>query len=694
MVASAPSRAIVMLSVLLIPGAMAHQSKVTPIQTVIQLLESLTVKVTADGKAEATTYDKFACFCKQQVDDKLYAIETSTKLIEDMDAKIDDLDSKASALAGEISGLKLSISTDEGSKKAEIESRAAENAKYLTDKGNLANGMAAVENAIAVLSEAKGSLVDAKLTGSLVQKVRPVFAKFAPGQLALLDHLSGQPGDAAKYQYQGNALLQTLADILASFKRTMKEMDITEFEAKKASDSKIVGLTNKIAFETTDKEEKEALEASTREELAATQAERDAEDKAKSADSDFLGVVKDECEKKAEQWDKRSLMRADELKALNDATVELKTGALENFNANKKLVDLQQVTVKPKTKAVSLLQLSKVRPHGQDAGNAVDKVQAFLATTAGRLSSSVLNSAALKVLVSKDHFVKVRALIKDLVAKLQADAFAEQSHKDYCDTNMAREISNRDIATAQIETATANIDKLEADNAKLKAEIATLKEEIANLRKALAARTALRNDESAENTVTETMSEEGQAAVEKAIQILTDFYDNAKTALLQKDGYVPPDADRSGKSIRDYQDEIFTTTYRGAQTESQGIIGILQTIQSDFTRTNDVTKASEKQASEDYDTYKSETEADIKAKEDDIEAKEGDITSNDSSLITEKENLKTATALKDGALASLAELKKACVDGEETYDERVKKRQEEIAALKQALDILIAWDKA
>mmetsp|Transcript_153478 Transcript_153478/g.270859 ORF Transcript_153478/g.270859 Transcript_153478/m.270859 type:complete len:695 (-) Transcript_153478:63-2147(-) len=694
MAISTPSCAIVMLSLLLVPGAMAHQSKVTPIQTVIELLESLTVKVTEDGKAEATTYDKFACFCKQQVDDKLYAIETSTKLISDMDAKISDLDAKASALAGEISALKLSISADEESKKQEIQSRADENAEYLKDKGNLANGMAAVENAIAVLQEAKGSLADAKLTGSLVQKVRPVFAKFAPGQLALLDQLAGQPGSAAKYQYQGNQLLQTLADILASFKRNMKDMDIQEFEAKKASDAKVVGLTNKIAFETKDKEEKEALEAATREELAATQAERDAEDKAKSADSDFLGVVKDECEKKAEQWDKRSLMRADELKALNDATVELKTGALENFNANKKLVDLQQVTVKPKTKAVSLLQLRKVRPHGQDAGNAVDKVQAFLATTAGRLSSSVLNSAALKVLASKDHFVKVRALIKDLVAKLQADAFSEQTQKDYCDTNMARELASRDMATAQIETATANIDKLEADNAKLKAEIATLQEEIANLRKALAARTALRNDESAENGVTESMSDEGKAAVERAIQILTTYYDNAKTALVQKGGYVPPDADRSGKSIRDYQDEIFTTTYRGAQTESQGIIGILQTIQSDFTRTNDVTKASEKQASEDYDTYKSETEADIKAKEDDIEAKEGDITSNDSSLITEKENLKTATALKDGALASLAELKKACVDGEETYDERVKKRQEEIAALKQALDILIAWDKA
>jgi len=287
---------------LLSSGATASQHKVTPIQTVIQLLESLTVKVTEDGKKDAATYDKFACFCKQQADDKLYAIETSTKLIADLQATEDKLDSEVTKLNGEIAAHATSISNNEDEKKSEIESRASENEKFMEDKANLENGMAAVENAIEVLTGAKGNLVDAKLTG-FIQKVQPVLAKFAPGQLSVLAHASVQPGDAAKYQYQGNELLSILANITATFKRTLKDMELTEFEAKKASDDKVLGLTNAIAFETKEKTQKEAVEAAKSEELSSTREQKSAEDKAKTADETFLSVVREECEKKAVQWD-------------------------------------------------------------------------------------------------------------------------------------------------------------------------------------------------------------------------------------------------------------------------------------------------------------------------------------------------------------------------------------------------------
>merc|ERR1719265_577996 len=274
---------------------------------------------------------------------------------------------------------------------------------------------------------------------------------------------------------------------------------------------------------------------------------------------------------------------------------------------------------------------------------------------------------------------------------LEADARAEATQKESCDTDMALNIEARDKASAKIEAATAAIDRLESENAKLKSEIATLSAEISGLAKDLADKTTLRTEESNDNEVTETMSDEGKAAVENAIQILTAFYDGAKTALVQKSAYVPPNADRSGNTIRDYQDEIFTDTYKGAQTESHGIIGILQTILSDFDRTYDTTKENERLSEGEYQKFKSETEGDASSKKSDIDTKEGLIADNDAELVTEKENLSTATAVKDGALKTLDILKKSCVDGEETYDERVKKREEEIAALKEALDILIAW---
>ena len=44
-----------------------------------------------------------------------------------------------------------------------------------------------------------------------------------------------------------------------------------------------------------------------------------------------------------------------------------------------------------------------------------------------------------------------------------------------------------------------------------------------------------------------------------------------------------------------------------------------------------------------------------------------------------------------GALSELEKLATMCVQGEETYKERVLSREEEVAALREALQILIDW---
>ena len=43
---------------------MATASQVTPVEKVINLLEGMKTEVEKEGKAEAISYQKFACFCK------------------------------------------------------------------------------------------------------------------------------------------------------------------------------------------------------------------------------------------------------------------------------------------------------------------------------------------------------------------------------------------------------------------------------------------------------------------------------------------------------------------------------------------------------------------------------------------------------------------------------------------------------
>merc|ERR1719235_1461016 len=92
----------------------AQGTKVTPMEKVITLLKDLSAKVAAEGKKEAEQYDKYACFCKEQASDKLYAIEKSSAKIKKLDAVIEDLDGDINALNTDISELSKKISELEG----------------------------------------------------------------------------------------------------------------------------------------------------------------------------------------------------------------------------------------------------------------------------------------------------------------------------------------------------------------------------------------------------------------------------------------------------------------------------------------------------------------------------------------------------------------------------------------------------
>merc|ERR1719379_569985 len=100
----AVSRSVAYLCGLALLAGVAHSIslQVTPVEKVIELLKSLEVQIEEEGKTEAADYDKFACFCKEQADGKLYAIEKSTKKIEKLQAEIAELESQIAGLEDQI----------------------------------------------------------------------------------------------------------------------------------------------------------------------------------------------------------------------------------------------------------------------------------------------------------------------------------------------------------------------------------------------------------------------------------------------------------------------------------------------------------------------------------------------------------------------------------------------------------------
>jgi len=491
----------------------------------------------------------------------------------------------------------------------------------------------------------------------------------------------GEPGKAHAFEYQSNDIIAVLEGLKDEFLQNKKDLDETEFETNAAFERKRLGLQNEEKFATKDKNEKEEILEAKTEELHMTEDEKEKETDAKNADQAFLDTVTTECEQKAHDWDQRSSARSDELKALADALTTLEEGAANQYSANKKL----NLAQKPAT----FLQISGTSSQSLQLAATTGASQ-LLSKVAKSLHSPVLSVTAMKVKLMADHFVKVRAIIKDLISKLEDDAEAEATQKGFCDTNMAAAMSDRDTGNAQIEEAMATISKLTAEKEQLNQEIQDLKKAIAENLKALNEATELRNSEKADNEVTIETADEGKTAVELAINILKEFYDNA---FIQTGKYVPPNAGRDGLTVADKAPEVFSGDYRGSQGASKGILGLLDVILSDFERTIDTTEDAEDTAAASFATFEADTKTDNEDKEDQIDDKEGRISDIDDELVETEEDKGDATTLKENALTELKKLKPMCVEGEETYAQRVAKREKEIQALKDAQQMLDEWQK-
>merc|ERR1719335_1114994 len=274
-------------------------------------------------------------------------------------------------------------------------------------------------------------------------------------------------------------------------------------------------------------------------------------------------------------------------------------------------------------------------------------------------------------------------MIKDMIAKLEADAAAEGDQKAWCDSEMEKATSKRDENIGEMEGDLAAKTTAESKVAKLEEEIQTLLSEIAELNKALNEATQLRNKENAKTLAD---ANAGLAGVTKAMKILKDFYDNAFIQTGEK--YKPPKGDASGNTVGDLAPDTFSGDFAGNQDAASGIIGQLDVIKSDFEGTIAATKTAEDEAESEFQDYKSETETDIADKESMVDTKEGEVKTETATAFDAKADLKEHTELKSDALAELAMLKPACVDTGSDYAEKVARREQEIESLKNAYVIL------
>jgi len=126
----------------------ANAAVVSPVEKVVTMMEDLQTQVLTEGKAEATTYDKFACFCKDMSNEKNEAITEAQDSISTLTASINQLTSDREDLDSDIAEMNSKIELLEKQMREATANRAEQKATYEKEKAELTKGKEDVDNAV------------------------------------------------------------------------------------------------------------------------------------------------------------------------------------------------------------------------------------------------------------------------------------------------------------------------------------------------------------------------------------------------------------------------------------------------------------------------------------------------------------------------------------------------------------------
>jgi len=128
--------------------------------------------------------------------------------------------------------------------------------------------------------------------------------------------------------------------------------------------------------------------------------------------------------------------------------------------------------------------------------------------------------------------------------------------------------------------------------------------------------------------------------------------------------------------------------HEAADGAAGGIIGLLQVVEADFSKSLAQITADEEAAASEYETVSKANEIDKTAKEQSVKYKSSEATQLDKTSAELVSDRNGVQAELDAVLEYLSKIEGQCIARAETYASRAERRAAEIAGLKEALQIL------
>jgi len=638
-------------------AAHAASAAATPIAKVLSMISELQAKVIGEGEVAQKEYAEFAEWCEDRSSNLGFEIKTGKADVNTLEGVISKETSTINALNTKVDELAAELAQDEADLKAATHIRAAEQGTFAASEADLMETIDMLGRAALIIErEMKGGASMLQLQGaqSIAQALgvlvhASLFSTSDASKLTALVQQKNEDGDVDApagdvYKSQSGDILATLQDLKEKADqqlddaRNKEKQDTNNFQMLRQS------LEDQVSYGKKELDEAKAGISASSESKATAEGDLAVTSKELATDVKTKASLHHDCMKGAQTFEAETKSRGEELAALAKAKEVIReaTGAA-----------LEQVSF-----------LQEKLASGADL--AILETVRLIRDIAGKQHSTALTQLATKMTAAMqgaDQFKKVKGLIRDMLARLEAEQAADAAKKAWCDRNLADSRQRKSEKIAEIAKMTSRIDLMTANSAQLKEEIATLEAQLAKLAQSQAEMDRLRKEENTAYLQTRADQEKGLEGLKLALKVLTEYYGG------------------------DHEHEV-------AQGAGQGIIGLLEVCESDFTKDLARTIADEEAAVAEYEQMTDENEIDRTTKDQDVKykMKESKRLDQDSAELTTDRS--TVQMELDATSEALVKMEEQCsgfdsgVEKAESYASRRARHEAEIAGLKQALDIL------
>jgi len=631
------------------------QAEASPINKIVSMLTDLHAQITSEGEAAHKSYNELVESCEDRVRNLGFEIKTGTSEAESLTAAIAEEVASLSTLNTKVEELAASLASNDADLKAAGKIRKKEAADFAAEEKELVETIDMLGRATNILeremNKGGAAMMQLQNAGSLVQtldvmvQASMIATSDASRLTALLqqsqkskdaddDEAPGAPS-AAVYESQSGGIVDTLQDLAEKAEAQLAELRKSEVTSRHEYEMLKQSLEDEVKFGEEDMDAaKKGISEST-ERKATAEGDLDVTSKELSEDKNAKAEVSQQCEAAAATYASESKSRTEELAVLAQA---------------KKVV----VEATGGSAAAAFIQVASSRDlHRYEAVRLVRD----LARKEGSAALAQLASRMTTAMQSRGAFDKVKALISDMIARLEKEAGADATKKAYCDKELKESTAKKSEKTDEIEKISTRIDRMAASSAQLKEEVATLENELSLLAKTQAEMDKLRGEQKAEYEASKAELEKGITGIKLALKILNEYY-------------------------------AADSAHESSEGAASGIIALLETVEADFSKNLAQISADEESAAAAYEAETKENEIDRTAKDQSVKYKVKESKALDKSSAELTSDRNGVQAELDAVSEYLTKIEGACVEKAESYAERAERRAAEIAGLKEALNIL------